>query len=239
MRATSSKKTARRHGCTAQPPSTSSAPAEKRSDDISARVLMIDRADRARSGEGAQSVGRCLDADATQKINGCTGVQTSLPRQHVMARYPAGDIKDETEDYGLLAEVGDEASDLREQPHPCEVAPAGACSTVDEPCRRSEASTTRASCKQGCKAECTGSFRAPAHSMTKCTTRCSRAPGRSRCFRTPGHLVGCCKTALGSKSESDCHNLQPGWPGAWQSGFYQEILFTAISAQTRQDLPKL
>ena len=68
-KAVSSKKAARSPGCTAQPQFSPSTRAKKQIEDISARVLIDEKADRARCERGAQSEGRCLDVDATQKLS--------------------------------------------------------------------------------------------------------------------------------------------------------------------------
>ena len=230
---TSNKKMARRPGCTAQPPSTSSARAEKQSEDISARVLMIDRADRARSEEGARPVGRCLDADATQKINGSTGVP-AFPRasRRWHGSSPTRSRMRWTTTGGSPRSMTRRA--LRGSGCFRAVAPTGAGSTIDEPCRRRDASTARASCRQRSKAKCTRCFRTLGHLGTN-------APSRFRPVGMRGHGRAVLGRHFREDTESERATVttssQDG-PGRGSRGFYQEILCIAISVQTRQDLPK-
>ena len=114
------------------------------------------------------------------------------------------------------------------------VAPANASSAIDEPCRRSEASTARASCRQRSKAKCTRCFRTLGHLGTN-------APRRFRPAGMRGHggagLDRHHREDIESERATVTTSSQDG-PGRGSRGFYHEIHCIAISAQTREDLPK-
>ena len=116
---------------------------------------------------------------------------------------------DEGAEVGPPAAMSDESSTL------------SAATRIREPCRTVSTCTARATFMHDDQAECSRCCTAAGRSRTN-TIRCGR--GRAVLGR---HLREC------SSIESEWHNLQPGWPGAWHSGFYVRSVHSYLRSRIR------